>query len=44
MFNEPNCDKRGHDLKKYFKTQIYFRTFDIIIQRLNQCFGYELYI
>lgn len=38
MFNEPSCNKRGHDSNKYFKTQIYVHTFDIITQQLNQRF------
>lgn len=37
-FNELSCDIREHDSKKYFKTQIYFRSLDIIIQQLNRHF------
>lgn len=38
MFDELSCDRREHDSEKYFKSQIYFRSFDIIIQQLNQRF------
>lgn len=39
MFDELSCDEREHDSEKYFKTQIYFRTLDIIMQQLNQGFS-----
>lgn len=38
MFDELNCDKRVRDSEKYFKTQIYFRTLNIIIEQLIQRF------
>lgn len=38
-FDELSNDERLHDAEQYFKTQIYYRTLDIIIKQLEHRFN-----